>query len=164
MDSLKCLFIIKLIIKHAEKIVLNKKSSWIFLYNRLENKDMKMTEPKKVGIIIATNDIETCWVAMRYASFHLMEHANVNIYFIDSGLKYKNICDDKYDVVKLTENFIRSGGQIYMCDDRENLKACLTDHFVPLLKKKDIISICDDDNFISIMTKEVYLREFKRII
>ena len=125
---------------------------------------MKKAENKKVGIIISTNDIETCWVAVRYASFHLMEQAHVYIYFVDSGLKYKNICHEKYDVVKLTDNFTSSGGEIFMCDDRENLKVWLTEHFFPLLRMKDIISICDDDNFISIMTKEVYLREFKRII
>ena len=125
---------------------------------------MKKIENKKVGIIIATNDIETCWVAVRYASFHLMEQANVKIYFVDSGLKYKKICDEKYNVVKLTENFVRSGGQIYMCDDREYLQICLTEHFVPPLNQKDIISICEDDHFINMMTEALYLREFKRII
>ena len=44
-----------------------------------------MKNTKKVGIVIASNDPETCWVAIRYASFHLMEQKNVNIYFVESG-------------------------------------------------------------------------------
>ena len=129
-----------------------------------ETKIAKNEESKKVGIVIATNDPETCWVAIRYATFHLMEQKNVKIFFVDSGVKYKDIRDGKYDVVKLVEYFTQAGGQVYTCDDREKLKTCLMKHFVPMLTKKNIVNISDNDNFQSVMTKNVYVREFKRVI
>jgi len=68
-----------------------------------EVKTIRKEENKKVGIVIATNDCETCWVAIRYAAFHLMDQKDVKIYFADSGVKYKDIYDEIYDVVKLVE-------------------------------------------------------------
>ena len=124
----------------------------------------KMENPKKVGIVIASNDPETCWVAIRYAVFHLMEQKDVKIYFADSGLKYQNMRDGKYDAVQLVEGFTQAGGHVYMCDDRENLKAYLMSHFFPYLNKKDIINISDDDRFQSVFTKDVYIRVFRRVI
>jgi len=125
-----------------------------------ETKIAKKKESKRVGIVIVTNDSEICWIAIRYATFHLMEQKDVKIYFVDSGLKYKNMCDGKYNAVKLVECFTQAGGQVFMCYDRENLKMYLTDHFVSLLNKKDLVRISENDKFQSIMTKHAYIRTF----
>lgn len=127
-------------------------------------KSVKDKGSKKVGIIIATDDPETCWVAVRYANFHLMEQKNVKIFFADSGVRYKDMRGGKYDIVKLTEHFTQAGGQVYVCDDREKLKTCLMKYFVPPLTKKEIVNISDNDRLQSLMTKNIYIREFKRII
>jgi len=119
---------------------------------------------KKIGIVIASNDPETCWVAVRYAAFHLLEQKSVSIYFVDSGVNCKDMHSEKYDIKKLLEYFRRSGGQVYMCDNREILKSLLMNHFCSLLAKKEIVRMSDDDKIQSIMTENVYIREFKRII
>ena len=119
---------------------------------------------KKIGIIISSNEPNTCWVAIRYAIFHLVEHKDVNIYFVDLGLKYKDISDEKYNTVSLVDFFTKRGGQVFMCETRESLKIYLADHFASLLSKKDISNMSDDDKFQSVMTKDVYVREFKMIL
>lgn len=121
-------------------------------------------QDKKVGIIIASNDPETCWVAIRYASFHLMEQKDVNIYFVESGLKYENMREGKYNAVRLVDHFTAAGGRVYMCDDRERLTTYLISHFGSSLNKKEIIGISEDDKIQSIMTENAYIREFKRVI
>jgi hypothetical protein len=119
---------------------------------------------KKVGIIIASNDPETCWVAIRYASFHLIEQKDVNIYFVESGLKYENMREGKYNAVRLVGHFTAAGGRVYMCDGREKLTNYLISHFGSLLNKKEIIGISEDDKIQSIVTENAYIREFKRVI
>ncbi|MDD5438989.1 MAG: hypothetical protein PHS37_02250 [Candidatus Omnitrophica bacterium] len=119
---------------------------------------------QKVGIVIASNDPETCWVATRYAAFHLREQKDVKIYFVDAGLKYRDMCEEKYDVVKIVKSFIQSGGQVYVCDDRERLKAYLMEHYFLYLNKKDIVDISDDDRFQSMMTKDAYVRVFRKVL
>ncbi len=128
---------------------------------RLLNKNMK--DIKKVGIVLASDDPETCWVAIRYATFHLAEQNDVKIYFVDSGLRCRDMRGGKYDIVKLVEYFITAGGQVYICNDRADLKAYLVSQFSSYLNKKDIIGMSDDDRFQSVMTKDIYIRKFKRI-
>ena len=129
-----------------------------------EEKVVRAKNSKKVGIIIATNDPETCWVAIRYASFHLVEQNDVKIYFVDSGLRHEDISEKKYNVSKLLEGFTKDGGKVYMCDDRDNLKFHLLNNFDQFLNRKEIIGISDDDKIQSIMTENAYIREFKRVL
>jgi len=49
----------------------------------------------KIGIIIFTNDRDTCFMAIRYAGFHLSENKDVSIYFVDSGLQYDKDDDNR---------------------------------------------------------------------
>lgn len=114
----------------------------------------------KVGIIIATNDHDTCFLAIRYAAFNLMEKKDVRIYFVDSGLEYNKSHDRKYNLSKLLDDFVKSGGKCYKAKSRETLKNHLASHFDRLINVKQIESICYDDKFQSIMTKDTYIRKF----
>jgi len=119
---------------------------------------------KKVGILINTNDPETCWVAVHYATFHLDGHNDTNIFFVESGTKYREFCTDKHDFAYILENFIRAGGRVYDCENREHLKYSLIEQFTPELTMNDIADICNNNAFLSIMTSDIYIKEFKRIV
>ena len=67
----------------------------------------------KVGIIISTDDCDTCFLAIRYATFHLVEHKDVRIYFVDSGMQYGKDDDRRYNLRRLLDDFKQSGGKSY---------------------------------------------------
>ena len=69
----------------------------------------------KIGIVISSNDAETCWNALRYASFALGQKDEVKVFFMGKGVEYQNISTDKFNTVEQAENFARSGGKIYAC-------------------------------------------------
>lgn len=116
----------------------------------------------KVGIIICTDDHDTCFLAIRYATFHLMEQMDVKIYFVDSGLEYDRIRDIKYNLHKLLDNFVQSGGKYYKSRNHDILKNRLVRHFGRLVHLRQIESMCHDDRFQSIMLKDVYIRKFTK--
>jgi len=117
----------------------------------------------KIGIIIASDDAETCWVALRYATFHLMQHKEVRVFFVDSGIKYQQITLGKFNILDGAEKFKQAGGLIYVCENREKLKEYLRKYFVPMVPYEDVLNISYDDNFRSIKTGNVYIREFKKV-
>lgn len=123
----------------------------------------KQNMNQKTGIIIITNDPETCWVAIRYAGFYLMEQKNVKIFFVDSGVKYSDLSHKSFNIRDTAGKFLAAGGTIEVCEGREMLKAGLQKYFDSLLSTDEIMNICDD-KFQSLMTKKVYVREFKRIV
>ena len=50
----------------------------------------------KIGIIISTNEPESCWNALRFANFSLNNKDEVNIFLIGKGVEYEQISDEKF--------------------------------------------------------------------
>lgn len=69
----------------------------------------------KIGIIIANNDAETCWNALRYANYCVQEQDEVKIFFIGKGVEYQKIGDVKFNTLEQADKFLKTGGKIYAC-------------------------------------------------
>jgi uncharacterized protein involved in oxidation of intracellular sulfur len=42
----------------------------------------------KIGVIISSNDAETCWNALRYANFSLGQKDEVKVFLTGKGVEY----------------------------------------------------------------------------
>ncbi len=114
----------------------------------------------KVGIVICTDDRDTCFLAIRYAAFHLLENKSVHIHFVDSGLNFDHDDDENYNLRKLLEDFSTSGGTYHRNGDRDILQTALLRQFGDLTHPKQIENISHNDKIMSIMTRDVYIRKF----
>ena len=114
-----------------------------------------------VGIIISSNDAETCWVALRYATFHLMQHDEVKVFFVDSGRGYRQITSSKFNILEEVEKIKQAGGLIFVCDNKEKLEEYLIKYFVPFMSQKEAVRISTNDWFRSVKTYNVYIRKFR---
>ncbi len=100
----------------------------------------------KIGVIISSNDAETCWNAIRYANFALGQKDEVKIFFMGKGVEYQKIATDKFNTVEQAEKFMQSGGNIYACGsciksrEQENSEMC------PLSTMKDMYDIVKESH------------------
>lgn len=69
----------------------------------------------KIGIIISSNDAETCWNALRYANFSLGQNDEVKVFFMGKGVEYQKFSTDKFNTVEQASEFLLSRGKIYAC-------------------------------------------------
>jgi uncharacterized protein involved in oxidation of intracellular sulfur len=69
----------------------------------------------KIGLVISSNDAETCWNALRYANFCLSQKEEVKIFFMGKGVEYQKVSLDKFNTIEQAEKFMQSGGKIYAC-------------------------------------------------
>jgi len=69
----------------------------------------------KIGIIISSNDAETCWNALRYANFCLGQKDQTKVFFIGKGVEYQNISTGKFNTIEQADKFLQSGGRVYAC-------------------------------------------------
>ncbi|MFA5005342.1 MAG: DsrE family protein [Candidatus Omnitrophota bacterium] len=69
----------------------------------------------KIGVIISSNDAETCWNALRYANFAVGQKDEVKVFFMGKGVEYQKISTDKLNTVEQADKFLKSGGRIYAC-------------------------------------------------
>jgi len=68
-----------------------------------------------IGVIISSNDAETCWNALRYANFCLGQKDKVKIFFMGKGVEYQRVSTDKFNAVEQTDKLLKAGGRIYAC-------------------------------------------------
>jgi uncharacterized protein involved in oxidation of intracellular sulfur len=69
----------------------------------------------KIGVIISSNDAETCWNAMRYANFAISQKDEIKIFFMGKGVEYQNISTEKFNTIEQGDEFLKAGGKIYAC-------------------------------------------------
>jgi len=54
----------------------------------------------KIGIIISSNDVETCWNALMYANFAIGQKDEVKVFFMGKGVEYQKVSTDKFNTVE----------------------------------------------------------------
>jgi len=69
----------------------------------------------KLGIIIYSHDAETVWNAFRLANFARTEGDMVKIFLLAKGVEYEGLSNEKYNTLKLAQDFIDGGGEILAC-------------------------------------------------
>jgi uncharacterized protein involved in oxidation of intracellular sulfur len=100
----------------------------------------------KIGIIISTNDAETCWNALRYANFCLAQQDEVKVFFMGSGVEYQKVSTDKFNTIEQADKILKYGGKIYACGtciksrQQEGSEKC------PISTMKDMYEIVKDSD------------------
>jgi len=95
----------------------------------------------KIGVIISSNDAETCWNALRYANFCLGQKDEVNVFLTGKGVEYQKINTEKFNTIEQADKFLKSGGKILACGmciksrGQEDSKMC------PISTMKDMYEI-----------------------
>ena len=100
----------------------------------------------KIGIVISSNDAETCWNAIRYANFALGQKDEVKIFFMGKGVEYQKIGTDKFNTVEQAEKFIQSGGKIYACGSCIKSREQEGSEMCPISTMKDKPDIVKESN------------------
>ena len=95
----------------------------------------------KIGVVIATNDAETCWNALRYANFALGQKDEVKVFFMGKGVEYQKIKTDRFNTVAEAEKLVRSGGVIYACGSCMKSREQESSEMCPLSTMKDMYDI-----------------------
>jgi len=100
----------------------------------------------KLGVIISSNDAETCWNAIRYANFVLGQKDEVKIFFMGQGVEYQKISIDKFNTVEQADKFLKSGGKIYACGTCIKAREQEGSEMCPINTMKDMYEIIKESD------------------
>jgi uncharacterized protein involved in oxidation of intracellular sulfur len=95
----------------------------------------------KIGVIISSNDAETCWNAIRYANFALGQKDEVSIFFMGKGVEYQKIGTEKFNTVEQAELFMGSGGKLFACGSCIKTREQEGSEMCPISTMKDMYDI-----------------------
>lgn len=100
----------------------------------------------KIGVIISSNDAETCWNALRYANFAIGQKNEVKIFFMGKGVEYQNVSTDKFNTVEQADKFLKSGGKIYACGTCVKSREQEGSQMCPISTMKDMYEIVKESD------------------
>ena len=95
----------------------------------------------KVGIIISSNDAETCWNALRYANFCVSQKDDVKIFLTGKGVEYQKISTEKFNAIEQAEKLLQSGGKILACGTCIKSRNQESTEMCPISTMKDMYDI-----------------------
>ncbi len=100
----------------------------------------------KIGIVISSNDVETCWNALRYANFAIGQKDEVKVFFMGKGVEYQKISVDKFNTVEQAEKFMQAGGKIYACGTCIKSREQEGSEMCPINTMKDMYEIVKESD------------------
>ena len=100
----------------------------------------------KTGIIISTNDAETCWNVFRFANFSLNNKDEVNIFLIGKGVEYEQISNEQFNVIEQAEKFQEMGGKIFACGICLKQRNSAGSNLCPISTMKDMYRIVSESD------------------
>jgi len=100
----------------------------------------------KMGIIISTDDAETCWNALRYANFCLAQNDEAKIFFMGKGVEYQKVSTEKFNTVEQAEKFMQAGGKIYACGSCIKSREQEGSEMCPISTMKDMYDIVKESD------------------
>jgi sulfur relay (sulfurtransferase) complex TusBCD TusD component (DsrE family) len=70
----------------------------------------------KIGIVLATNEPEVAWNALRFGVRTLLANHTVKIFLLGSWVELEDIHDNKFNVQEQVGSFMQKKGEILACD------------------------------------------------
>ncbi|MFA5363291.1 MAG: DsrE family protein [Candidatus Omnitrophota bacterium] len=95
----------------------------------------------KLGVIISSNDAETCWNALRYGNFALGQKDEVKVFFMGKGVEYRKVSTEKFNTIEQADKFLKSGGKIYACGTCIKSREQEVSEMCPISTMKDMYEI-----------------------
>lgn len=100
----------------------------------------------RVGIIISSNDAETCWNALRYANFALGQKDEVKIFFMGKGVEYQKASTVKFNTVEQADKLLKAGGKFYACGTCIKSRGQESSEVCPISNLKDMHEIIKESD------------------
>ena len=100
----------------------------------------------KIGIIISDSDTETCWNALRYANYCLLQKDMVKVFFMGAGVEYRKRSEEKFNTVEQVEILLKNGGKVYACGTCIKARGQESSEMCPISTLKDMYEIIKESD------------------
>ena len=100
----------------------------------------------KIGVIISSNDAETCWNALRFANFALGQQDSVKVSLTGKGVEYEQVSTDKFNTVEQAGKLLQGNGKLYACGICIKSRGKAETAFCPLSTMKDMYEIVKESD------------------
>ena len=95
----------------------------------------------KIGVVIGTNNPETCWNAFRFAVKALEGGHPVRTFLLGAGVECEGIREGSYDVPAQMQAFAERGGELLACGTCLRSRQMEGSDLCPISTMQDLVDL-----------------------
>lgn len=101
----------------------------------------------KIGVILNTNDAETCWNCFRFGNEALKNGHSVKVFLLGKGVEAENVKDAKFPYIEGTiKKFIKNNGVIFACGTCLQIRNKEGSNICPVSTMEDMLKIVEESD------------------
>ena len=100
----------------------------------------------KIGVILNTNDAETCWNCFRFSNEALKSKHSVKVFLLGKGVEIENVKDDRSPLLDGSiKKFLKNKGVILACGTCLKMREKEID-MCPVSAMEDMMKIVEESD------------------
>lgn len=101
----------------------------------------------KMGIILNTNDAETCWNCFRFGNEALSKKHSVKIFLLGEGVEVESVKDTKFPLLEGSiKKFVKNSGIILACGTCLKIRGKEESGIRPVSAMEDMLKIVEESD------------------
>ncbi len=101
----------------------------------------------KIGIILNTNDAESCWNCFRFGNEALKNAHSVKIFLLGKGVELENVKDDKFPLLEGSiKKSIKNSGVILACGTCLKIRGKEESSIYPVSAMEDMLKLVEESD------------------
>ena len=101
----------------------------------------------KIGIILNTNDAETCWNCFRFGNEAISKNHSVKVFLLGKGVEVESVKDSKFPLLEGSiKKFIINSGVILACGTCLKSRQKEGSDVCPISTMKDLLKLVEESD------------------
>ena len=101
----------------------------------------------KIGVILNTNDAETCWNCFRFGNEALANAHTVKIFLLGKGVEVENVKDDTFPLLEGSiKKFLKSHGIVLACGTCLKIRQKEESGICPVSTMKELLHLVEESD------------------
>ena len=101
----------------------------------------------KIGIILNTNDAETCWNCFRFGNEAISKNHSVKVFLLGKGVEVESVKDSKFPLLEGSiKKFIKNSGVILACGTCLKIRGKEESDICPISAMEDMLKLVEESD------------------
>ena len=101
----------------------------------------------KIGMILNTNDAETCWNCFRFGNEALKNNHSVKVFLLGKGVETENVKNTKFPLLEGTiKKFIKNKGILLACGTCLQIREKSKSKICPVSTMEEMLQLVEESD------------------
>lgn len=101
----------------------------------------------KIGVILNTNDAETCWNCFRFGNEALKNNHSVKVFLLGKGIEIENVKDERFPLLDGSiKKFLKNNGIILACGTCLKTREMKESKICPISTMEEMLRLVEESD------------------